>query len=128
MSQFVCGGANLICSFGTTPATLVTTNAPTVLVGGKPICTLADAAGMSNIPTFGMCTSLVNPQVAAATAAALGVLTPQPCIPATTAWIPTGSAVFAGGKPCITQDCKCMCMYAGQISVVNPGQMIVNSK
>ena len=128
MSLFVTSGASLMCTFGTAPATLVATNAMGVQVGGKPIANIADASGGSNIPTFGMCNSLANPAVAAATAAALGVLTPQPCIPQTGAWIPTNPTVLAAGKPCVTQDCTCMCMYAGSISVVNPGQMMVVSK
>ena len=127
MSQFVCSGATLVCTFGAAPSTLIATNAPTVLMGGRPVAVLTDAAGMINIPTFGMCSSIANPQVAAATAAALGVLTPQPCIPATTAWIPSGATVLACGKPCVTQDCSCMCMYAGKISITNPGQLTVST-
>lgn len=124
MSQFVVTGASLMCSFGTTPATFNATNAPTVMMGGKPVGTISDGAAMINIPSFGMCNSLANPQVAAATAAALGVLTPQPCIPSTAGtWIPGGSTVLAQGKPCLTMECKCLCMYAGQITIVNPGQM-----
>ncbi|MBQ9632762.1 MAG: DUF4280 domain-containing protein [Lachnospiraceae bacterium] len=128
MSQFVISGANIMCSFGTTPAQLIATNNPTIMMDGRPVATLSDAAPMTNIPTFGMCTSLANPQVAAATAAALGVLTPQPCIPATGSWIPSGSAVLMGGIPCVTQDCTCMCAYAGQISVVNPGQVLISTQ
>ena len=127
MSQIVCSGASLMCSFGTAPSNLVATNAPMTLVDGKPAATVADAAPMTNIMPFGMCTTRSNPQVAAATAAALGVLTPQPCVPATASWIPSQMTVLAGGKPCVTQDAKCMCMYGGNISVANPGQMIVSN-
>ncbi len=127
MSQFVCSGAVLTCTFGTAPSSLVATQTPGVMLEGKPVATLTDAAPMVNIAPFGLCTSLANPTVAAATAAALGVLTPQPCIPATASWLPTGTPVFAGGKPCMTQDCKCVCSYLGQISVINPGQIMVGS-
>lgn len=126
MSQVVNSGATLMCSFGTTPSVFTATSAPTIMVGGKPVGNLTDGAAMVNIKPFGMCTTLSNPQVAAATAAALGVLTPQPCIPQTQMWLPTGNLTIMGGKPCLTSDSKCMCMYGGSISVANPGQMMVS--
>ena len=53
-----------------------------------------------NILPFGMCMSLANPMVAAATAAALGALTPMPCIPVTPApWVPGSPTVLVGGMP-----------------------------
>lgn len=120
MSLVVTTGAMCMCSFGTTPGNLTSTNNMTVLAEGKPVLVITDATPMVNISSCGMCSSLANPQVAAATAAAMGVLTPQPCIPATTAW--TGGTVLVGGKPCVTLDSKCMCSYAGVINITNPGQ------
>ena len=70
----------MMCSFGLAPATL-SVLPPRPIVEGKPAATITDIAPGVNIPPFGMCTSLVNPMVAAATAAALGVLTPMPCVP-----------------------------------------------
>ena len=82
---------------------------------------MADAAPMANITSFGMCSNPANPQVAAATAAALGVLTPQPCVPAIAgAWV--GGKVLIGGKPCLTLESTCMCSYGGKVTIVNPGQ------
>lgn len=128
MSQLTVVGANLMCSMGTAPAPLKVTSQTVVLAEGKPAGTIQDAAPMSNLGPFGMCTSLANPAVSAATAAALGVLTPQPCtpVPAGT-WIPTQPKVLVNGKPCLTQDCKMMCAYAGQLSITMPGQTKVTA-
>ena len=120
--------ANLLCTFGTAPAPIKVTSQSVVLTEGKPAATIQDCAPMTNVGPFGMCTSLANPAVASATAAALGVLTPQPCtpVPAGT-WIPTKPTIIIGGKPCLTQDCKLMCSYAGSISITMPGQMKVTA-
>lgn len=113
--------AMLQCSFGAAPATLMATSAPTVLVEGKPAGTIADAIPVANIPPFGMCLSLSNPTVAAATAAALGVLTPMPCVPATSAWLNGATRTLVGGKPGLTLGAMCPCAYGGVIQIVNPG-------
>lgn len=115
--------ATLQCSFGVAPATLMATTAPTVLIEGKPAATITDSAPMANIPTFGMCTSLANPTVAAATAAALGVLTPMPCVPATTAWTGGATATFLGGIPALVTGAMCACAYGGIVQIVNPGSV-----
>ncbi|HEV2320702.1 MAG TPA: DUF4280 domain-containing protein [Verrucomicrobiae bacterium] len=123
MGQLVVNGAMMACTFGAAPATLIATSAPTATAGGQPAATIMDFAPMTNIPTFGMCSSIANPQVAAATAAALGVLTPQPCIPNTVApWTPGSPTVTIGGNPALTSDCMCSCLWAGEISITNPGQ------
>jgi hypothetical protein len=108
------------CSFGLAPATLNVIPAG-VMIEGKPAATITDSAPMVNVPPFGMCTSLANPTVAAATAAALGVLTPMPCVPQTTPWVNGATTTMIGGKPGLTLGAQCMCAYAGVIQVVNPG-------
>ena len=129
MSLLATVGANLLCTMGTTPAPLKVTSQSKVLSQGKPSGTIQDAMAMSNVGPFGMCTSLANPAVASATAAALGVLTPQPCVPMPAGtWIPTKPKVLIEGKPCLTQDCKMMCSYAGSISITLPGQTKVNAE
>lgn len=126
MSEQVVTGAMMRCTFGAAPASLVATSAPTVTVGGVPAATIMDHEPMANIPTFGMCQSLANPQVAAATTAALGVLTPQPCIPATVApWAPGSPTVTISGSPALTSSCLCMCNWGGEISIEMPGQFTV---
>lgn len=128
MSLLTAAGANLMCSMGTTPAPLKVTSNSKVLTEGKPAGTIQDATAMTNLGPFGMCTSLANPAVSAATTAALGVLTPQPCTPMPAGtWIPTKPKVLVSGKPCLTQDCKVMCSYAGAISITLPGQTKVNA-
>lgn len=124
MAQIVVTGATAVCTFGTAPGTVTVTSQAACLVDGKPAATIQDAQAV-NISPFGMCTSLANPQVAAATAAAMGVLTPQPCmLMAAGTWIPTKPGVLIGGKPCLTNDCKLMCSNGGgSISIVSPGQV-----
>ena len=71
---------------------------PTVLTESKPAANINDHIPMVNILPFGMCQSLANPMVAAATAAALGVLTPMPCIPVTPApWVPGSPTDLVAG-------------------------------
>ena len=124
MAEFVVTGASAVCSFGTAPGTINATSQAACLVEGKPAATIQDAQP-ANITPFGMCTSLLNPQVAAATAAAMGVLTPQPCmlVPAGT-WTPMKPVVLLGGQPCLTRDSTLMCSNGGgMISITVPGQM-----
>ena len=125
MGVQVVTGAMMTCSFGVAPAVLNAT--PTgVMASSMPAATIMDMVPMENIPTFGMCMSPANPQVAAATAAALGVLTPQPCIPNTVApWVPGSPTVTIGGNPALTADSTCMCAWAGTITISMPGQMTV---
>lgn len=114
-------GAMLQCSFGAAPSQFTVTSQGSVFFKGAPTATVGDCMPMANIKPFGMCSSLANPQVAAATAAALGVLTPMPCVPVTAAWNPAGS-VLAGAQPIIDNSCRCACAYGGLITVAAPGQ------
>jgi hypothetical protein len=121
----VVSGATIMCPFGSGTASFNATNSPLTRIEGKVVGNIADGDPNINIPTFGMCNTLSNPQVAAATAAAMGVLTPQPCVPVTKAWIPESVTTLAGAKPVLTQGCTCMCAYGGTIKIVNPGQQKV---
>jgi hypothetical protein len=118
-------GAMLQCSFGVAPSTLVVLPANKILAT-TPAANIMDNKPMVNIPPFGMCQSMANPMVAAATAAAMGVLTPMPCIPATAApWAPGCPKVLIGNMPALDSNSKCMCNWGGVIQVVNPGQTAV---
>jgi hypothetical protein len=125
MAQQVATSAVLQCSFGAAPSTYVGTPG-TILTESKPPGNILGFAPISNIPPFGMCSSPANPTVAAATAAALGVLTPMPCVPVTTPWVPGVPTVLMGTAPTIDNNCKCMCAWGGIISVNMAGTTIVD--
>ena len=90
----------LKCSFGMAPSSLVVV-VPLVGTESKPAANIIDHVPMTNIMPFGMCQSLANPEVAAATTAALGVLTPMPCVPVIPApWAPGSPTVLlAAARP-----------------------------
>lgn len=121
MGMCVCGGAICNCSFGAAPSILTITpeNKTTTTM---PIATIMDNISMKNILPFGMCSSLANPTVASATAAALGALTPMPCVPVITAPWATGSpTVLIAGKPALNNSSKLMCAWGGIIQISSPG-------
>ncbi len=122
MPKLVVHGALLKCSQGAAPAKLSVLPANMVEGDMKPLATVMDFAPVTNVASFGMCRSPANPQVAAATAAAMGVLTPQPCVPVIPApWTPGSPAVEIGVFKALTEDSRCMCTWAGTIEVVQPG-------
>ena len=126
MAMQVCAGAMLMCSFGVAPAALSVLPTNRVMAGGPPAATIMDHIPIVNIPPFGMCTSLANPTVAAATTAALGVLTPMPCVPVVPApWVPGAPTVLIGSMPALDNNCKAMCAWAGVIQITVPGQFTV---
>ncbi len=126
MANPLVNGALLKCSFGIAPAPLVVLPLNRVTSSGLPVANILDTKPIVNIPPFGMCSSLGNPTVAAATSAALGVLTPMPCVPVTgTPWI-SSSKVLIGGSPVATTGSKCMCSFGGQISPVKSPAVRVN--
>ena len=127
MGQLVVNGALLQCSFGAAPSSMVVTPKNLTNAVSVPAANIMDNIPMTNIMPFGVCTSLANPQVAAATAAALGVLTPQPCIPVTVApWAPGSPTVMIKNLPALNNSSKLMCTWAGVISINLAGQFTVN--
>jgi hypothetical protein len=126
MPQLVCNGATLQCSFGVAPGQLVVLPINRVMTSNQPAANIVDNVPMVNVMPFGMCMAPSNPQVAAATAAAMGVLTPMPCIPVTTApWAPGSPTVMVGGQPALNNSCQLMCMWGGVVLVTNAGQFTV---
>ncbi len=123
MGIAVCMGATMMCSFGVAPASLIVAPTGQMLTPAVPSANSSCFAPVANVPPFGACTSMSNPTVASATAAALGVLTPMPCVPVTTSpWTPGVATVINGSMPAVDNSCKLMCNWGGVISVLNPGQ------
>ena len=125
MGLGVCGGAIMHCPFGVAPSVL---NVLPInkTVSAMPIANIMDYKPFVNILPFGMCQSIANPTVAAATAAAMGVLTPMPCIPNIAApWTPGSSTVQIGGHPALTDNCQCQCMWGGVIQFSFAGQATI---
>lgn len=126
MPMQVCMGANMMCSFGVAPSSLVVLPKNMVFTNQMPDANIMDHVPLVNIMPFGMCTSLANPTVAAATTAALGVLTPMPCVPNTPApWVPGGPTVMLANFPTLDNTSKLMCLWAGVIQFVTPGEFTV---
>ena len=126
MGILVVNGAQCMCSFGMAPSAL--TVLPDKMTNGQnmPVANIMDNKPMVNIMPFGMCQSMANPAVASATAAAMGVLTPQPCTPMTASpWAPGSPTVLVKGQPALNNSCKLMCSYGGVLSVTYPGQNTV---
>src|SRR5450432_4108842 len=122
MPSSVVSTAMMMCTMGAAPGTL--TILPVNMTTGdeQNAATVMDFIPMTNIGTFGMCMSPANPQVAAATTAAMGVLTPMPCIPATTSpWVPGSTLVTINNLAMLLSTDTCMCMWAGVISITFAG-------
>ena len=122
--SYVCSGAMMQCTMGSSPAALTVLPIRTVFLAGQPQANISDHIPMVNLAPFGVCRSLAFPATAAATAAALGVLTPMPCIHNTPApWFVGKIDTLIQGQPALLKSCKCQCMWGGTISLITDGQM-----
>jgi hypothetical protein len=122
MPQHVCTGAMMQCSFGVAPSTFVATP-KMVTTSYMDAGNIMDNKPIANIPPFGMCQSMANPTVASATAAALGVLTPMPCVPNIPGpWAPGAPTVLVANQPALNNTSKLMCAYGGVIQISMAGQ------
>jgi hypothetical protein len=125
MPKLVVNGAKLTCSEGLSPSTLTVVPFNRPLSANQPAATVADRAPFLNVMPFGLCKSLANPQVASATAAASGSLTPMPCIPIVLApWSPGCSSSESAGSKILSSDSRCVCLWSGEITVSDPASDI----
>src|ERR1700730_8514669 len=126
MPNQVCMNAMMMCTFGMAPSSLVVLPVNRVMPDQVPDSNIMDHVPMLNIMPFGMCMSPANPTVAAATAAALGVLTPMPCIPNTPApWVAGAPTVLLGNMPTLDNVSQLMCIWGGVIQFTTPGEVTV---
>jgi hypothetical protein len=117
MGKCVCAGAQLKCSFGAAPSSLLVLPLNRVNTTMMPAGTIMDFIPVMNIPPFGQCSSPSNPMVIAAYGA------PQPCLPVTIApWSPGSATVKIGPFKAMDEGDKLMCTWAGSIEITNPGQ------
>jgi hypothetical protein len=125
MPKLVINGAKLKCDQGLAPSTLTVTPANGSNADDQPAATVMDHVPMLNVAPFGMCKCQANPQVAAATAAAMGTLTPMPCVPVIPApWSPGAGIVTIQGQKALTSDSTCSCAWTGSISITDPGTAV----
>jgi len=129
MAKIVCQGTLLQCNFGVAPMPMIVLPEHKTLAGVLPVANINDHLPMANIPSFGLCSCLKNPEVQAATTAALGVLTPMPCMPVTTkAWESGASQLKLAGKPVVTEQSTLKCQWGGEIKVIKPAPVTANTK
>lgn len=109
-------GSTCMCDKGLAPC-VVAMGLPTVMTVQTPSLN-ALTATPAELPTFGMCTSQTNPTVAAATSAAMGVLTPMPCVPVfIPPWSGTSATVKLTGSPAVNAMSTLKCAFGGTIKV-----------
>lgn len=121
--SYVCSGAMMRCTMGTSPAQLTVLPSRTVFLCGQPMANISDHKSMVNLAPFGLCRSLGFPATASATAAHHGVLTPMPCVHKTPApWMPGKTDYFDKSQPSLLKSCKLQCMWGGMISIIDDGQ------
>ena len=125
MPSLVCTGATLQCSFGTTPASFAASGSR--VSAGSPAGVVTDVAA-ANVPPFGMCMSLSNPQVASATSSAGGTLNPQPCQPVLSPWSPGSAQVTIGEVSALDDSSQCNFTWAGVVTVSDAGQAAASAQ
>ena len=121
--KHVNSGSTLKCTQGLAPSTLMVV-VPMVAASTMPAANIMDCAPMTNILPFGMCKSQANPTVAAATAAAMGTLTPMPCVPVTAPWSPGMPTRLVRGQPSLDEASKCKCAWNGEITIITPQAIV----
>lgn len=104
---FLCAGAQIKCSKGTSPGILKVLPDKKVSLNGQAIATKTCNKGMVNIMPFGTCQREYSP----------------PCTPNISGmWNNLVSFITASGEQVPCEKSKCNCSFGGTISIINPGQ------
>ena len=120
MPYYICDKSELKCSMGdaTSKLHIRKKGILRLILQGNDLATFRDHVPMENIFPFGQCQTILNPHVAAATAANYGRLQPMPCIPKTSfVWFGYIEGLMAWGVPVLTDKCTLMCAWGGMIRV-----------
>ena len=121
--SYVCSGATMKCSMGTSQARLTVLPSRTVFLTGQPMANISDHLSMVNLAPFGRCCSLGFPATASATAANHGSLTPMPCMHNTPfPWMGGKNDYIVKGDPALLKSSTCQCIWGGTISIIDEGQ------
>ncbi|UJF32209.1 DUF4280 domain-containing protein [Paenibacillus hexagrammi] len=120
---FVVAGAVVSCSCGNMRTRLTMPLSHGVSIKGKPQLTVEDYKPYQNIMPFGMCCTIQNPEVNAATTANENVLRPMPCKPVIQMpWTHGKQDKLIEGKPALLSPSTTTCQYNGIISIEDDGQ------
>lgn len=121
--SYICSGATMRCTKGTSLARLTVLPSRTVFLTGQPMANISDHLSMINLAPFGRCRSLGFPATASATAANHGSLTPMPCMHNTPfPWMRGKDDYIIKGDSALLKSSTCSCMWGGTISLVTDGQ------
>jgi hypothetical protein len=126
--SYVVAGATLKCNKGDKQSKLKLPAHHRVYIKGIPQANINDFKPNVNVLPFGMCKSMSNPAVAAATAANKGRLKKMPCTPVLTMpWINGKEDKTVAGAPALLNKSTQMCLYCGRITIKNDGQNAGNA-
>lgn len=112
MSNFVCSGAKIYCSYGSCTSSLVVLPDRTVDLSVGPMANKVDHIPQKNIFSFGICSYL-----------SAKANHPVKCSPATNSdWCICKEDVLVRNQPALTTDSFCKCLHGGIIKFNDDGQ------
>lgn len=121
--SYIVDGATVHCSYGSEKGKFKASADRHISINDRVQGNIQDFHPQTNIPSFGMCSSKLNPQVIAANQGNHGIWTPQPCTPSVSMpWLNGKSNVYVGQSPALMSCSTNLCMWCGNISFTTDGQ------